>query len=59
MPPQWLAHYARMATSSVNKTPFSPPRDEDVDYQAKMLGTARVEGVFLMQTSASLFAEGY
>ena len=48
-----------MATSSVNKTPFSPPRDEDVDYQAKMLGNARVEVVFLLQTSASLFADGY
>ena len=59
LPPEWQAHYARMATSSINKTPFSPPRDEDVDYQAKMLGTARVEIVFLLQTSASLFAEGY
>src|ERR1700675_1608210 len=59
LPPEWQAHYARMATSSVNKTPFSPPRDEDVDYQAKMLGTARVEAVFLLQTSASLFADGY
>src|SRR4029077_8364575 len=45
--------------SSVNRTPFSPPRDEDVDYQAKLLGTARVEIVFLLQTSASLFADGY
>jgi maleate isomerase len=59
LPPEWQAHYARMATSSVNKTPFSPPRDEDLDYQAKMLGTARVEAVFLLQTSASLFADGY
>jgi len=59
LPPQWQAHYARMATSSVNRTPFSPPRDEDVDYQAKMLGNARVEIVFLLQTSASLFADGY
>ena len=59
LPPQWQAHYARLATSSVNKTPFSPPRDEDVDYQAKMLGNARVEVVFLLQTSASLFADGY
>ena len=55
----WQAHYARLATSSVNRTPFSPPRDEDVDYQAKMLGNARVEIVFLLQTSASLFADGY
>jgi maleate isomerase len=59
LPPEWQAHYARMATSSANKTPFSPPRDEDVDYQAKMLGNARVEIVFLLQTSASLFADGY
>jgi maleate isomerase len=59
LPPEWQAHYARMATSSVNKTPFSPPRDEDIAYQAKMLGTARVEVVFLLQTSASLFADGY
>ena len=59
LPPLWQAHYARMATSSVNKTPFSPPRDEDVDYQARLLGTARVEAIFLLQTSASLFADNY
>ena len=59
LPPQWQAHYARMATSSVNKTPFSPPKDEDVDYQARLLGSARVEAIFLLQTSASLFADGY
>jgi maleate isomerase len=59
LPPDWQAHYARVATSSVNKTPFSPPRDEDVDYQAKLLGSARVEIVFLLQTSASLFSDGY
>ena len=59
LPPEWQAHYARLATSSVNRTPFSPPKDEDVDYQAKLLGTARVEAVFLLQTSASLFSDGY
>ena len=59
LPPAWQAHYARMMTSSATKTPFAPPRDEDVDYQAKLLGTARVEAVFLLQTSASLFADGY
>src|SRR5436305_14108954 len=57
LPEGWQAHYARMATSSVNKTPFSPPRDEDLDYQAKMLGTAKVEIVFLLRTSASLCSE--
>ena len=59
LPPEWQAHYARMLTSSADKTPFSPPKDEDVDYQARLLGTARVETVFLLQTSASLFADNY
>jgi maleate isomerase len=59
LPADWQAHYARVATSSVNRTPFSPPKDEDVDYQAKLLGSARVEIVFLLQTSASLFADHY
>ena len=59
LPEGWQAHYARMATSSVNKTPFSPPKDEDVEYQAKLLGTAKVEIDFLLQTSASLFADDY
>jgi maleate cis-trans isomerase len=59
LPPDWQAHYGRMMTSSAGKTPFSPPKDEDVDYQAKLLGTARVETVFLLQTSASLFRDDY
>ena len=59
LPETWQAHYARVATSSVNRTPFSPPKDEDVDYQAKLLGTAKVEIIFLLQTSASLFADNY
>src|SRR5437773_6514033 len=56
LPENWLAHYGRMMTSSASKTPFSPPKDEDVDYQAKLLGTAKVEMIVLIQTSASLFA---
>jgi maleate isomerase len=59
LPPEWQAHYGRMMTSSAGKTPFSPPKDEDVDYQATLLGTARVEAVFLLQTSASLFRDDY
>jgi len=41
------------------KTPFSPSRDEDVIYQSKMLGDAKVEVVALAQTSASLFDDDY
>lgn len=59
LPPEWQAHYGRLMRSSTDGSPFSPPRDEDVDYQAKLLGTARVEIVFLLQTSASLFADDY
>jgi maleate cis-trans isomerase len=39
--------------------PFSPSRDDDIDYQSRLLGTARVELVILAQTSASLFADDY
>jgi maleate isomerase len=59
LPPQWQPHYARVKSASVDGSPFSPPLDADVDYQAKLLGTARVEAVFLLQTSASLFKDGY
>jgi maleate isomerase len=38
---------------------FSPSRDEDVDYQSRLLGTAKVELMILAQTSASLFADDY
>jgi maleate isomerase len=38
---------------------FSPSRDEDIDYQSRLLGTARVEMVILAQSSASLSAEDY
>jgi maleate cis-trans isomerase len=58
LPPAYQAHFARLYTSTPGH-PFSPSRDEDIDYQAKLLGTARVEMVILMQTSASLFADDY
>jgi len=59
LPPEYQAHFARMLTGSKDKTPFGPPRDEDLDYQAKLLGTAKVEIVFLLQTSASLGSDSY
>ena len=40
-------------------TPFSPSKDEDVVYQSKLLGDAKVEAVALAQTSASLFDDDY
>jgi maleate cis-trans isomerase len=40
-------------------TPFSPSKDEDVAYQSKLLGDAKVEVIALAQTSASLFDDDY
>ncbi len=59
LPPGWQAHYGRLLTSSADKSPFSPPKDEDVAYQARLLGTAKVEAIFLLQTSASLFSDDF
>lgn len=58
LPGGYQPHFARVLTSTPGQ-PFAPGRDEDVDYQSKMLGTAKVEMVILMQTSASLFADDY
>jgi maleate cis-trans isomerase len=51
-------HFARVLTSTPGQ-PFAPGRDDDVEYQSKLLGTAKVEMVILIQTSASLFADDY
>jgi len=58
LPPGYQAHIGRLMTSAPGQT-FSPSRDEDVDYQSRLLGTAKVELVILAQTSASLFADDY
>ena len=58
LPSSYQAHIGRLMTSAPGET-FSPPREEDVDYQSRLLGTAKVELVILAQTSASLFAEDY
>lgn len=53
------AHYGRMMSSNYGASPFASPLDADVDYQAKLLGTARVEMIALIQTSACLFKDDY
>jgi maleate isomerase len=53
------AHYGRLMSASKTKSPFSPPLDADVEYQSKLLATARVELIALIQTSACLFADDY
>ena len=58
LPSGYQAHFARLMTSTPGR-PFAPSRDDDIDYQARLLGTAKVEMVILIQTSASLFADHY
>jgi maleate isomerase len=58
LPASYQPHFARLLTSTPGQ-PFSPSRDEDIDYQSRLLGTAKVEMVVLMQTSASLFSDDY
>ena len=58
LPAVYQAHVGRLMTSAPGRT-FQPSRDEDIDYQSRLLGTARVELVILAQTSASLFADDY
>jgi maleate cis-trans isomerase len=56
LPATYQAHVGRLKSSGGS---FSPSRDEDIEYQSRLLGTAKVEMVILAQTSASLFAEDY
>mgnify|MGYP001158820569 CR=1 FL=1 len=55
--PDLQVHTGRLGKGG--NTPFSPSKDDDVAYQAKLLGDARVEVLVLAQTSASLFADDY
>jgi arylmalonate decarboxylase len=57
LPAAYQAHVGRLMSSGGGS--FSPSRDEDIDYQSRLLGTARVELVILAQTSASLFVDDY
>jgi maleate cis-trans isomerase len=56
LPAAYQAHVGRCLSSGGS---FSPSRDEDIDHQSRLLGTAKVELVILAQTSASLFADDY
>jgi len=58
LPPGYQAHFARLLTTTPGR-PFAPSRDDDIDYQSRLLGTAKVEMVVLIQTSASLFTDDY
>ncbi len=57
LPADLQVHFGRLGKAG--STAFQPSLDADVAYQAKLLGTAKVEVVALAQTSASLFADDY
>lgn len=57
VPEAYQVHVGRL--KSRGGTPFAPSLDEDVAYQARLLGTAKVEVIGLAQTSASLFDDDY
>ena len=58
LPPEYQAHFGRLLSRRPGE-PFSPSRDEDIEYQSRLLGTAKVALVILAQTSASLFDDDY
>jgi len=57
LPAYLQVHVGRLGKGG--NTPFSPSLDADVAYQARLLGTAKVEVIALAQTSASLFSDDY
>jgi maleate cis-trans isomerase len=57
LPATYQAHIGRLKSGGGGM--FSASRDEDIDYQSQLLGTAKVEMVILAQTSASLVADDY
>ena len=57
LPSTLQVHVGRLGKGA--NTPFTPSRNEDIEYQAKLLGSARVEVVCLAQTSASLSDDAY
>ena len=57
LPPSLQVHIGRLKSSGAGH--FAPSEDADIDYQAQLLGTAKVAVISLAQTSASLFGDDY
>jgi maleate cis-trans isomerase len=57
LPPMLHVHVGRLGKGV--SLPFAPSRPDDIDDQARLLGSARVEVVCLAQTSTSLFDDEY
>jgi arylmalonate decarboxylase len=59
LPSSYQAHAGRLLTSAPSGSPFAASLDGDIDYQSRLLGTAKVELLILIQTSASVHSDGY
>jgi len=58
LPASFQLHAGRLLMETVDRAGWRT-QDADIDYQARLLGTARVGLVILAQTAASFFADGY
>jgi len=59
LPPSLQVHVGRIPLLSSGAEPTPRSGDADVDYQARLLGSAKVEVVALAQTGASLSADDF
>ena len=57
LPASLQAHFARLGKAQ--GVVFEPSRDDDLAYQARLLGNAKVGVIALTQTSASVFDDDY
>jgi len=58
LPKHYQLHVGRLQMGPINETGFRM-QDADIDYQARLLGTAQVRFVVLAQTNASFFVPRY
>jgi maleate isomerase len=59
LPPSWQVHVARIPLLSSGAESIPRGGDADVDYQARLLGSAKVEVVALAQTAAGLSSDDF
>jgi maleate cis-trans isomerase len=58
LPPPFQLHVGRLLMESIDEAGWRS-QDADLDHQARLLGTARVEIIILAQTAASFFDDNY
>ena len=58
LPPPFQLHVGRLLMETIDEAGWRS-QDADLDHQARLLGTARVECIVLAQTAASFFDDNY